>query len=141
MPNQSEQPQQLEKEEESGGAKKYILVAEDDKFYANIYKTKLAKEGYEVVVAGDGAQALKLARQKKPDLILLDLVMPIKDGFETLKELKADANLKSVKVVVLSNLGQEEDIKKAKELGAQDYLVKTNVSIGQMMSKIKSFIT
>ena len=141
MPNQSEQPQQLEKEEESGGAKKYILVAEDDKFYANIYKTKLAKEGYEVVVVGDGAQAIKLARQKKPDLILLDLVMPVKDGFETLKELKADANLKSVKVVVLSNLGQEEDIKKAKELGAQDYLVKTNVSIGQMMSKIKSFIT
>ncbi|MCH7730627.1 response regulator [Patescibacteria group bacterium] len=141
MSNQSDQPQQLEKKEQSSGPKKYILVAEDDKFYANIYRTKLTKEGYEVVVVGDGAQAMKLARQKKPDLILLDIVMPVKDGFETLKELKADANLKSVKVIVLSNLGQEEDIKKAKELGAVDYIVKANVSIGQMMSKIKSFIT
>lgn len=141
MSNQSEQNQQTQGQEQSGGAKKYILVAEDDKFYANIYKTKLTKEGYEVVVVGDGAQAMKLARQKKPDLILLDIVMPVKDGFETLRELKADANLKSVKVVVLSNLGQEEDIKKAKELGAQDYIVKANVSIQQMMSKIKSFIT
>lgn len=141
MPNQSEQNQQTQIQEQSSGPKKYILVAEDDKFYANIYKTKLAKEGYEVVVVGDGEQAIKLARQKKPDLILLDLVMPVKDGFETLKELKADANLKSVKVIVLSNLGQEEDIKKAKELGAVDYIVKANVSIGQMMSKIKSFIT
>ena len=141
MPNQSEQNQQTQVQEQSSGPKKYILVAEDDKFYANIYRTKLTKEGYEVVVVGDGAQAIKLARQKKPDLILLDLVMPVKDGFETLKELKADANLKSVKVIVLSNLGQEEDIKKAKELGAVDYIVKANVSIGQMMSKIKSFIT
>ena len=141
MPNQSEQNQQTQVQEQSSGHKKYILVAEDDKFYANIYRTKLTKEGYEVVVVGDGAQAMKLARQKKPDLILLDIVMPVKDGFETLKELKADANLKSVKVIVLSNLGQEEDIKKAKELGAVDYIVKANVSIGQMMSKIKSFIT
>lgn len=141
MPNQSEQNQQTQVQEQSSGPKKYILVAEDDKFYANIYRTKLTKEGYEVVVVGDGAQAMKLARQKKPDLILLDIVMPVKDGFETLKELKADANLKSVKVIVLSNLGQEEDIKKAKELGAVDYIVKANVSIGQMMSKIKSFIT
>lgn len=134
MPDQPiEQPPKKE-------VKGYILVAEDDRFYANIYKTKLAKEGYEVVVTGDGVQALKVAREKKPALIILDLIMPVKDGFETLKELKADAVLKSVKVVVLSNLGQEEDIKKAKDLGAVDYLVKTNLSITEMMEKIKGYL-
>jgi len=134
MPDQPiEQPPKKE-------VKGYILVAEDDRFYANIYKTKLAKEGYEVVVTGDGVQALKVAREKKPALIILDLIMPVKDGFETLKELKADAVLKSVKVVVLSNLGQEEDIEKAKDLGAADYLVKTNLSITEMMEKIKGYL-
>lgn len=135
-----DQPQQTQPQSASAPVKKYVLVAEDDRFYANIYKTKLSKEGFEVAVAGDGAEALKLARQKKPSLILLDLVMPVKDGFETLKELKADASLKSIKVIVLSNLGQEEDIKKAKDLGAHDYVVKANVSIQEMMSKVKGYL-
>lgn len=116
-----------------------ILVAEDDKYYANIYKTKLTAEGFEVVVVRDGKQALKAVREKKPDLILLDLIMPIKDGFETLKELKADKNLKSIKVIVLSNLGQDEDIQKTKDLGAQEYLVKTNMSITEMVEKVKEY--
>lgn len=120
--------------------KKFVLVAEDDKFYGNVYKTKLTKEGYDVAVAGDGVSALKLARERKPNLILLDLVMPIKDGFETLKELKADSALKDIKVIVLSNLGQDEDIKKAKSLGAVDYVVKANVSIQQMMDMIKKHL-
>lgn len=121
-------------------AKKFVLVAEDDKFYGNVYKTKLAKEGYDVAVATDGVSALKFARERKPNLILLDLVMPIKDGFETLKELKADASLKDIKVIVLSNLGQDEDIKKAKSLGAVDYVVKANISIQQMMDMIKRYL-
>ena len=91
-------------------------------------------------MAADGVTALKLARERKPNLILLDLVMPIKDGFETLKELKADSSLKDVKVIVLSNLGQDEDIKKAKALGAVDYVVKANVSIQQMMDMIKKYL-
>lgn len=117
-----------------------ILVAEDDKYYANIYKTKLTAEGFEVVVVRDGEQALKAAREKKPDLILLDLIMPIKDGFDTLKELKADNALKSIRVVVLSNLGQDEDIQKTKDLGANDYFVKTNMSITEMVEKVKSYL-
>lgn len=120
--------------------KAYILVAEDDKFYANVFKTKLSKEGFEVVVARDGEQTLKAARAKKPDLILLDLIMPIKDGFEALKELKADEKLEGIKVVVLTNLGQNEDIKKAKDLGADDYFVKTNISIQEMVDKVKQYL-
>jgi len=119
---------------------KFILVAEDDQFYANIYKAKLAQEGYQVVVSEDGNQTLKAARERKPDLILLDLIMPVKDGFETLKELRADRNLKDVKVVVLSNLGQEEDIKKVKDLGVLDYLVKTNIPIQSVVEKIRQYL-
>lgn len=121
--------------------KKFVLVAEDDKFYSDVFKTKLGKEDFDVVVAADGAEALKLARERKPDLMLLDLIMPVKDGFETLKELRADQELKDVKVVVLSNLGQDADVKKAKDLGANDYLVKTNISISEMIAKVKSYLT
>jgi len=121
-------------------SKKYILVAEDDKFYANIYKTKLAKEGYDVEVAGDGQAVLKLAKKRKPDLVLLDLVMPVKDGFETLKDIRADATLKTIKVLVLSNLGQEEDREKAKQLGADGYVVKSNISIEEMLVAIKKHL-
>jgi len=121
-------------------AAKFVIIVEDDKFYGNIYKTKLAKAKFEAVVAGNGEEAIEMARKRKPDLILLDLVMPIKDGFQTLKELKADSNLKDVKVVVLSNLSQQEDVKKAKELGASDYLVKTNMSIKEVMDKIQKYL-
>jgi len=121
--------------------KKSILVAEDDPFYANIYRVKLAKEGFDVEIAGNGEKALEAIRRKKPDLLILDLIMPVKDGFAVLKELNADAALKDVKVVVLSNLGQAEDVKKAKDLGAKDYIIKTNVSIQEMVTKIRGYLS
>lgn len=142
MVDQSQEPDPGIQQAKGAGKQttQVILVAEDDKFYANIYKVKLTKEGYEVMLAENGEQALKLAREKKPDLILLDLIMPVKDGFETLKELKADSSLRDVKVVVSSVLGQEEDIKKAKDLGADGYLVKTDVSIQEMVDKMKEYL-
>ena len=120
--------------------KKTVLVAEDDAFYSNIYKFKLNKEGLNVLTAVNGQEVLDQARKQTPDLILLDLIMPIKDGFETLKELKADPSLKDIKVIVISNLGQDSDIAKTKELGAADYLIKANMSIQEMMDKIKNYL-
>ena len=120
-------------------ARKFVLVAEDDDFYANIYKVKLTKEGFEVEIARDGSEALKAARARKPDLILLDLIMPNKDGFETLKEIRADVNLKNIKVIALSNLGQEEDIKRVRDLGANDYMIKTNVPLQEVINKVKEY--
>ncbi len=119
---------------------KFVLVAEDDKFYASIYKRKLVAEGYNVEVAENGKEALEIAQKKIPDLILLDLIMPIMDGFSTLVELKKNAPLSKVKVVVMTNLGQEEDIKKAKDLGADEYLVKSNLSIKELTDKISSYL-
>lgn len=116
----------------------YVLVVEDDPFYSKIYKTKLAKEGIECQVVGDGNAALKKAREVRPGLILLDLIMPGKDGFETLAELKADATLKDVPVIVLSNLSQDEDIQRIMNLGAAEYLVKANVPIHEVIEKVRS---
>lgn len=119
---------------------KFILVAEDDKFFANIYRVRLAQEGYDVKVVENGEEALAAVRERKPDLILLDLIMPVKDGFETLKELKEDPNLKDIKVIVVSVLGQEEDFKRAQELGASGYFVKTDISIHDMVNKLKEYL-
>lgn len=124
----------------SDATKKRILVIEDDQFYASIFQRKLMIEGYDVVLASDGEQGLKAMREQKPDLILLDMIMPVKDGFETLKELKNDDTLKNIPVIILSNLGQEEDITKTKELGASDYIVKSNMSIAEMVEKVRQIV-
>ena len=120
---------------------KYVLIAEDDRFIASAYKVKLEKEGFLVRIGIDGDQTLEFARKTKPDLLILDLVMPVKDGFVVLEELKKDIYLKDIPVVVLSNLGQEEDIKRALQLGASSYLVKTDTTIDTMVSKVKEYLT
>lgn len=116
---------------------KYVLVVEDDPFYGNIYKTKLSKEKIVAEIAHNGNEALKIAREKKPTLVLMDLIMPEKDGFEALAEFKADPALKDVKVIILSNLSQEEDIQRVLDLGAAEYLIKANMPIQQVIMKIK----
>jgi CheY-like chemotaxis protein len=118
--------------------KKLILVAEDDSFYGNVFKTKLAKEGFDVQIAVNGKKAIEMATERVPDLMLLDLVMPVMDGFETLQNIKADEKLKGIPVIVLSNLGQDTDVEKAKKLGAKDYFVKSNVSIQKIIEIVKA---
>lgn len=118
-------------------AQKYILVAEDDNYYANVFKTKLTKEGFEVGIVGNGDALLKSASQRRPDLIILDLIMPVKDGFEALKELRADDKLKDIKVMVISNLGQDDDMEKTRTLGVVDYLIKTNTSVAEMVDRVQ----
>lgn len=117
-----------------------ILVVEDETFLVKIYSVKLKKEGYDVTLATDGEEAIKMAAETKPDLILLDLILPKLNGFEALEEIRKNASLKKTPVIVLSNLGQEEDIKRAESLGATDYLVKANFSIQDVVSKIKTVL-
>jgi CheY-like chemotaxis protein len=118
--------------------KKFLILAvEDDVFIADVHRKKLAKEGYEVVLATNGQEAMNFVKQRKPDLILLDLIMPVMDGFETLKELKAAPNLKDIKVIILSNLSQEEDKKNVLKMGALDYIVKADVSFREILDLIK----
>lgn len=114
-----------------------LLIAEDDQFYANLYKTKLEKEGFAVVISTNGSETLRLIEESKPNLIILDIVMPELDGFEVLKQLKSKPDFKNVPVIVLSNLGQQEDIDRALSLGAFRYIVKSNVSIHDMVESVE----
>jgi DNA-binding response OmpR family regulator len=117
-----------------------ILLTEDDKFISRAYTDGLTRAGYEVKQAYNGNEALELVKDFKPDLILLDLIMPGKNGFETLGDLKADHELKDIPVIVLSNLGQDTDIQQGKDLGAIDYLIKSNYSLSEVIDKINKHL-
>jgi len=119
-----------------------ILVAEDDKFLANAYRVKLEREGYEVKVVFDGNELINSLSEFPPDLIILDLIMPNKDGFSTLRELRSDDSpFKNTPILVSSNLGQSEDIVKVTKLGATDYIVKTDLSMKNLAEKVKRLLT
>lgn len=120
--------------------KKKILLAEDEQFLARTYKNKLEIENFEVISAADGEDAIAKIRSEKPDLIILDLMMPLKSGFEVLQEIKSDESVKHIPVIVASNLGQQSDIDEAKRLGAIDFMVKSNISLKDMATKVKQYI-
>lgn len=115
-----------------------ILLAEDDIFFQNFYSKKLSEQGFTIWAAKDGEEALKLLQTVKPDLILLDLIMPKKDGFDVLTEIGKNEQLKKIPVLVFSTLGQEEDVKKAKSLGATDFTNKTFFDFDTLLTKIKT---
>ncbi|MEK7570033.1 MAG: response regulator [Patescibacteria group bacterium] len=114
-----------------------ILLVEDDTFLAGMYVTKLELEGFHVVLASDGEQAVTLALREVPDLMLLDIVLPKKSGFDVLKEVKANALTKNVPVILLTNLGQKEDVQKGLDLGALDYLIKAHFMPSEVVAKVR----
>jgi len=116
---------------------KKILFIEDESALQETFKDFLDQEGYQMVSALDGEIGLRLAKIEKPDLILLDLILPKKDGFEVLEELKKEEGTKDIPVIVLTHLEEMEDVQKAIELGARDYLVKANYSLVEVGEKIK----
>ena len=120
---------------------KKILVVEDDKFLASAYRIKLSKAGFEVQLASDGNEAFVCLQTFLPNVILLDLIMPGKDGFTTLAQLKADERFKHIPVIVASNLGQKEDIDKSMKLGASDFIVKSDISMDQVLNKINALLS
>jgi len=117
-----------------------ILLAEDDQFLQRMYATKLEQSGLLVVTASDGAKALELVKKKKPDLLVLDILMPKKDGFEVLQAVRADPSLKNVPVIVLTNLGEPDDVKRARKLGANDYLIKAHFLPSEVMHVIQKYL-
>ena len=117
-----------------------ILIIEDDKFLRELIVSKLTKEDYEVFEAVDGEEGIKKTREEKPDLVLLDLILPGIDGFEVLSQMKGDPVVSSIPVVILSNLGQREDIEKGLTLGATDYMIKAHFTPREIIEKIKSIL-
>lgn len=116
-----------------------ILIVEDDNFIADLYERELKNDGFEVTVAGDGIIGEVKAKEIKPDLILLDIMLPNRNGLDLLKILKEDPLTKAIKVLVLSNLGQEEAIKKALDMGAEGYLIKSSYTPKEVLNEIKTF--
>ena len=116
---------------------KTILFIEDESALQKTFEEVLKQEGYEMISALDGEIGLRLAKEKKPDLILLDLILPKIHGFEVLKDLKADVKTKDIPVIVLTNLEGVEDVEKAIEAGATTYLVKAQYSLEDVIDKIK----
>lgn len=119
--------------------KKTILLVEDDGSLAKILQMKLQLQ-YEIIVAGDGDSAIETLKSAVPSLILLDLMLPKKGGFEVLEWMKSQPALRDVPVIVTSNLGNEGDIQKALALGAKEYLVKMNVSLAEIIDRIKLYV-
>jgi len=119
-------------------SKKYkILLVEDDESLSNVYVTRFEAEGFDIRRVGNGEDALSTAINYQPDIILLDIMMPKVDGFDVLDILKNTNKTKDLKIIMLSALSQEMDIDKAKKLGADDYLIKSEVTIADVVEKIK----
>jgi len=119
---------------------KKIVIVEDDEFLRSLTSKRLESEGYEVAVAVDGEDAVKVIPKENPDLIFLDLLLPNKNGFEVLEEIRKDDKTKDTPVVVFSNLGQKEDIEKVKKFGVTEFLVKANFTLDDVVVKLKEIL-
>lgn len=116
---------------------KKILIVEDEQFLAEMYQMKFESEGYDITVASDGEECLKKTKTENFDLILLDLVMPGMDGFQVLEKLRSNEKTMKVKIYILSNLGQEEEVAEAFDKGADGFLIKANLTPAELMEDVK----
>jgi len=119
---------------------KKILLIEDEEIMVDLLQRKLTAEGYETSVARDGQEGMEKMKEVKPDLILLDIIMPKMGGFEVMEEMKGDGELKKIPVIVISNSGQPVEIDKAQTLGAKDWLIKTEFDPQEVINKVKKQI-
>ncbi len=119
---------------------KKVLIVEDDIHVSKVFQVQVEKAGFLSVVADDGEEALKIINAEKPDLVILDLMIPKKDGFEVLEEVRKNPVFEKVPIVIISNLGQDTDKARALGLGATEYLVKIDYSIQEIINKIKNYL-
>lgn len=122
------------------GGKISVLVVEDDVFLSGIYQKKFEMENFRVFTADNGEKAITEAKKKKPDIILLDILLPKLDGFAVLEKLKSDPEVKNIPVILLTNLGQKDDVEKGLEAGAADYLIKAHFKPSEVVEKVRSVL-
>ena len=119
---------------------KKILIIEDDPFLSEMYATKFNQSGFQTELATDGKKGLEKIKTSKPDLILLDIVLPKMDGFEILKKIKKDSKLKEIPLILLTNLGQKNEVEKGLALGADEYIVKAHFTPTAVVAKVKKIL-
>lgn len=120
--------------------KKKLLIIEDDVSLIDIFKTAIDNKKYNVIIAIDGDEGVKKALSENPDGIVLDILLPGRNGFDVLINLKNNAKTKKIPVVILSNIGQEEEVKRGLQLGADDYMIKADFTIDQVLNKIDQIV-
>jgi DNA-binding response OmpR family regulator len=120
--------------------KKNILIVEDDEFFRELISKKLISSGFNVLGSMDGQSGIEKARKEKPDLILLDLLLPTTNGFDVLSALKADSGTVAIPVIILSNLDSKEDIEKGLKSGASDFLIKSQIDVDQVIEKVNGLL-
>lgn len=120
---------------------KKVLVAEDDVFLSQLLSTRLGKAGINVLKAFDGEAALAIIKKEKPDLILLDIILPKKSGFEVAEEVASNPMLRDIPIIITSNLGQDSDIERGRALGVVEYLVKANINVDDLVTKVQRYLT
>jgi len=118
--------------------KRKILIVEDDNFVAEVYFAKLSEMGYEIILAQNGKEGLVALEENKIDLILLDILMPVMDGVEMLEEIKKRKEWENIPVILLTNVGEQESIRKVREMGVKNYLIKSHFTPAEVIEKIES---
>ena len=118
----------------------HILIVEDDIFLAEIYQKKFEMEGFKVSAANNGEKGLADIKKKMPDAVLLDVLLPKMDGFAVLDAAKADAKIKNIPIILLTNLGQKDDVQKGLQKGAADYLIKTHFQPSEVVDKVRKVL-
>ena len=118
----------------------HVMLVEDDQFLSDIYQKKFTMEGFKISYADNGEKGLEEIKKKKPDIILLDVLMPKMDGFTVLEKLKEDEKVKDIPVILLTNLGQKDDVQKGLDSGAVDYLIKAHFKPSEVVDKIKKVL-
>ena len=119
---------------------KKILIIEDDPFLSEMYLAKLSQSGFKTEIAADGKKGMEKIKTSRPDLILLDIVLPKIDGFEILKKIKKDSKLKKIPVILLTNLGQKNEVEKGLNLGADEYIIKAHFTPTAVVAKVKEIL-
>lgn len=117
-----------------------VLLAEDDNFVSDIYNLKLQKEGFQVILAQDGREAIKYLETEVPDIIMLDIMMPYADGMDVLAAIQKDEHLKHIPILMLTNLSDRENIDRAMSMGASDYLIKAHFTPSEVVQKVRELI-
>ena len=117
-----------------------ILLVEDDSFLLGMYATKFELDGFKVIMAEDGEKAVRAALKELPDIILLDIILPKLNGFEVLKQLKAEPSTAKIPVILLTNLSQRDEIEQGLKMGAKDYLIKAHFMPSEVVEKIKKVL-
>jgi DNA-binding response OmpR family regulator len=117
-----------------------VLLVEDDEFLQRMYASKLQSDDLEVITASDGEKALEIMKEKEIDLVILDILMPKKDGFQVLIEIRSDPKNKKIPVIMLTNLGETEEIKEAKKLGANEYIIKAHMMPSEVLEVVHKYV-